>query len=225
MLKNMKKTKLVKIVLLIFIIIFFLIFFLKNNYKNIKVGNNSIEEVEEYILNISSYEAKLELTVKSNKNTNRYIILQTYNKENKTKQVVLEPENIAGLEIEYDGQNLILRNTKLNIEKVYENYKYLTDNFFTLETFIAEYEQLKNNKTNLYEESENIIMEVEVNKNKYVYKKTLYIDKNSLEPTKLMIQDINEENIVYILYNEIEINTTSKEEILAFSVRTSKENI
>lgn len=205
MLKNMKKTKLVKIVLLIFIIIFFLIFFLKNNYKNIKVGNNSIEEVEEYILNISSYEAKLELTVKSNKNTNRYIILQRYNKENKTKQVVLEPENIAGLEIEYDGQNLILRNTKLNIEKVYENYKYLTDNFFTLETFIAEYKQLKNNKTNLYEESENIIMEVEVNKNKYVYKKTLYIDKNSLEPTKLMIQDINEENIVYILYNEIEI--------------------
>lgn len=205
MLKNMKKAKLVKIVLLIFIIIFFLIFFLKNNYKNIKVGNNSIEEVEEYILNISSYEAKLELTVKSNKNTNRYIILQTYNKENKTKQVVLEPENIAGLEIEYDGQNLILRNTKLNIEKVYENYKYLTDNFFTLETFIKEYEQLKNNKTNLYEESENIIMEVEVNKNKYVYKKTLYIDKNSLEPTKLMIQDINEENIVYILYNEIEL--------------------
>ena len=205
MIKNMKKAKIVKIVLLIFIIIFFLIFFLKNNYKNIKVGNNSIEEVEEYILNISSYEAKLELTVKSNKNTNRYIILQTYNKENKTKQVVLEPENIAGLEIEYDGQNLILRNTKLNIEKVYENYKYLTDNFFTLETFIKEYEQLKNNKTNLYEESENIIMEVEVNKNKYVYKKTLYIDKNSLEPTKLMIQDINEENIVYILYNEIEL--------------------
>ena len=205
MLKNTKKTKLVKIVLLIFIIIFFLIFFLKNNYKNIKVGNNSIEEVEEYILNISSYEAKLELIVKSNKNTNRYIILQTYNKPDKTKQVVIEPENIAGLEIEYDGQNLILRNTKLNIEKVYENYKYLTDNFFTLETFIKEYEQLKNNKTNLYEESENIIMEVEVNKNKYVYKKTLYIDKNSLEPTKLMIQDINEENIVYILYNEIEI--------------------
>ena len=88
---------------------------------------------------------------------------------------------------------------------MYENYKYLTDNFFTLETFIKEYKQLKNNKTNLYEESENIIMEVEVNKNKYVYKKTLYIDKNSLEPTKLMIQDINEENIVYILYNEIEI--------------------
>ena len=205
MLVNMKKTKLVKIVLLIFIIIFFLIFFLKNNYKNIKVGNNSIEEVEEYILNISSYEAKLELIVKSNKNTNRYIILQTYNKPDKTKQVVIEPENIAGLEIEYDGQNLILRNTKLNIAKVYENYKYLTDNFFTLETFIKEYEQLKNNKTNLYEESENIIMEVEVNKNKYVYKKTLYIDKNSLEPTKLMIQDINEKNLVYILYNEIEI--------------------
>ena len=70
----------------------------------------------------------------------------------------------------------------------------------------------------MYEESENIIMEVEVNKNKYVYKKTLYIDKNSLEPTKLMIQDINEENIVYILYNEVKINSIKEQNILAINL-------
>ena len=206
--RTRKKRNLLILIFLLIIVLIILVF-QKNNYKNIKMGNNSIEEVEEYILNISSYEAKLELTVKSNKNTNRYIILQTYNKPNKTKQVVLEPENIAGLEIEYDGQNLMLRNTKLNIEKLYENYKCLTDNFFTLETFITEYEQQKNNKTNLYEDNKNIIIEVEVNKSSYVYKKILYIDRNTLKPIKLLIQDINEENIVYILYNEIEINKLS----------------
>ena len=38
----------------------FLIFFVKNNYKNLKIGNNmtntSIEGIKEYILNISSIE-------------------------------------------------------------------------------------------------------------------------------------------------------------------------
>ena len=66
---------------MLIVIITFLAFFIKNNYKNLKVGNNmsnkSIEEIEEYILNISSYEAKIEMIVNSNKTTNKYVILQT----------------------------------------------------------------------------------------------------------------------------------------------------
>ena len=47
-----------------------------------------------------------------------------------------------------------------------------------------------------------------------MYKK-LYISKNTKLPTKMEILDINENITVYILYNEIKINKTSKEEILA----------
>ena len=192
--------------ILIIIIVIFLIFFSKKDYKNLKLGNNSIEEIEEYILNISSYEAKIEATINSNKNTNKYVIMQTYEKTKQTKQVVLEPSNIEGLEIEYNGQNLILKNTRLNLEKVYENYEYLIDNFITLESFISDYTELKeSNKTSIYEEENNVIMEVEEKVNNYTCKKTLYIDKNTVKPSKLLVQDINEENIVYILYNEIEI--------------------
>ena len=192
--------------ILIIIIVIFLIFFSKKDYKNLKLGNNSIEEIEEYILNISSYEAKIEATINSNKNTNKYVIMQTYEKTKQTKQVVLEPSNIEGLEIEYNGQNLILKNTRLNLEKVYENYEYLIDNFITLESFISDYTELKeSNKTSIYEEENNVIMEVKEKVNKYICKKTLYIDKNTVKPSKLLVQDINEENIVYILYNEIEI--------------------
>ena len=50
-------------------------FFIKNNYKNLKFGNNmsnkNIKEIEEYILNISSYNATIEVEVQSNKNTNK----------------------------------------------------------------------------------------------------------------------------------------------------------
>ena len=205
-LKN--KTKIILLVLIVIII--FWAFFLKNNYKNLKVGNNmsnkSIEEIEKYILNISSYEAKIEMIVNSNKTTNKYVILQTYEKPNKTKQTVLEPSNIEGLETEYDGQNLIIKNTKLNLSKIYENYENLVNECITLEAFISSYDTLKEkNKTKIYEENDNVIMEVEEETNNYIYNKTLYISRETGIPSKLLVEDINGEEVVYILYNEIEI--------------------
>ena len=35
--------------------------------------------------------------------------------------------------------------------------------------------------------------------------KKLYIDKNTLKPVKLVIQDVNQNATIYILYNEIDI--------------------
>ena len=146
------------------------------------------------------------MIVNSNKTTNKYVLLQTYEKPNKTKQIILEPSNIEGLETEYDGQNLIIKNTKLNLSKVYENYEIIVNNYMTLEAFISSYESLKeNNKTKIYEENNNVIMEVEEETNNYIYKKSLYISRDTGAPSKLMIEDINGEELVYILYNEIEI--------------------
>ena len=67
-------------------------FFIKNNYKNLKFGNNmsnkNIKEIEEYILNISSYNATIEVEVKSNKNTNKYVLQQECKEQNIKKQIV-----------------------------------------------------------------------------------------------------------------------------------------
>ena len=63
------------------------------------------------------------------------------------------------------------------------------------------------NKINgFYEEKGNIVLEAKLNKNNYIYNKKLYLDKETGNPTKLTIEDINEKNIVYIEYNEIQIN-------------------
>ena len=78
-LKNKKIYIGIAIILLAFLI--FLIIFLKNNDKNFEIGNTinnkNIEEIEEYILNISSYEATVSVTIESNKNTNKYVLEQS----------------------------------------------------------------------------------------------------------------------------------------------------
>lgn len=61
--------------------------------------------------------------------------------------------------------------------------------------------------------------------NKYIKNKTLYIDKETYKPTKLEIKDNNEKTTVYILYNEVEINSTNKEEVVAFENFDIRKNI
>ena len=39
------------------------------------------------------------------------------------------------------------------------------------------------------------------------------------------IEDGTQNDIIYILYNEIEINTVKKEEVLAFSLKTDEKDI
>lgn len=228
--KKNKKLIIIGVVAVLMITAIILYFFLKNTNKNLNIGNNlsnkTLQEVEEYILNISSYEAEIEVSVESNKNKTKYLISQNYVSPNIEKQTVKEPSNIQGLEAIYDGNKLTIHNSKLNLTTIYENYPYLTDNFLWLHSFIEDYRNAKANgeKTKLYEENNQIIMEVELsNSNQYVASKKLVIDKITGAIQKLIVQDKNQKNLVYILYNEIKMNSLKKEEVLAF--RLQEENI
>ena len=58
--------------------------------------NKSADQIEKYILNINSYTAKAEITINSNKNTNKYLVREQYIKQdNIYKKEVLEPSNIS----------------------------------------------------------------------------------------------------------------------------------
>lgn len=216
--KNKRIILAILVVLIIAILVVVVKFFYKNNYKIAEFGNTSIKSakgIEEYILNISSYEADISLEVKSNKNVNKYRIKQQYIEPNIFKQEVLEPENIKGLITIYDGENLKIENTKLGLNQFYENYQYISENSLCLYNFIEDY---KESNTSKYKEDENnIVMEVKLEQspNKYCVNKKLYIDKNTAKPIKMEIEDINQNVLVYILYNEIKINSINKGEILA----------
>lgn len=207
---NNKKIYIVGLIIVLIIITIFI----KINYKSRKFGNNisnkTSEEIAEYVLNISSYDTKIDVTVESNKNSNRYLLKQEYSKqENFSKQIVEEPKNIEGLTTTFDGNNLKLENAKIGLTKVYENYKELTENHLFLEAFIEDYKNSENAKV---EEKDDVIeMKVKLknDSNKYAIYKKLYIDRKTGKPLKLEVQDINQKIKIYILYNEININSTN----------------
>ncbi len=222
----MKKSKiLIFLIIIILLAVILFLVFSKNTAKVFKNGNNKTsQEIVDYILNISSYNLKVTVEVNSNKNSNKYILKQQFVSPNMCKQEVLEPSNISGMKITNDGTNLKLENSNLNLNTIFENYNYLGDNCLDLISFIENYKA--NSDSEFIEEENQIIMKTKSgNENKYTKTKVLYIDKETCNPTKLEIKDNNEKTTVYILYNEVEINSTNKEEVVAFENRSISTNI
>ena len=163
------------------------------------------QEIVDNILNLKSYKSKISVQVNSNKNQNKYILTQEYNTENGCIQEIIEPENIAGVKIIKKDNNLKIENSQLDLKKIYENYSGLEDNSLDLICFINEYKD--NPKSEFEEKNGEIIMKTKANKNNlYLKNKTLYINKEKIRPTKLIIQDNNQNSTIIIEYNEIELN-------------------
>lgn len=202
----MKNKKIIILTIIIAILIFIIIFALYY-YKKGKIGNTIInkseEQIIESILNIKSYDANLEVTIQTNKNTTQYALKQEL-KEEKCIQEVVKPENIAGVITEYDGNSLKIRNNKLNLETTFQDYKYITENNLWLNSFIKEFKETNNKKISTAEKE--IILEIDNRKNTYSSYKKLYIDKKTGKPTKMQIEDVNQKVLVYILYTEIKIS-------------------
>ena len=201
------KNKKVFVIAIIAIILIFLTIFLVYYYKSTKSGNNIINKSEEQliedILNIKAYNAKLDITIETNKNVTKYVVSQKVENE-KSIQEVLKPENIAGVVTEYDGEQLKIRNNKLNLETTFQNYQYIVENKLWLNSFTNEFKE--SNKTKVNSKTDEIVLEINNTENLYDTCKRLYIDKKTGKPTKLEIEDINKKMLVYILYTEISIS-------------------
>ena len=205
--KFIKSKKFLFIILAIAILLVAIsIIFSKKSYETINIGNNNLnktlEEVEDYILNIKEYTATIEVTVNSNKNSNKYLIKQTHREKN-DEQEVLEPDTIKGVKLTYKDSSLKVENSNLNLEKIYNNYPYIESNILWLNSFIDEYRNSE--QRNITEKNEEIVMQIERKNDKKIATEELILDKKTLKPTKLSIMDNSKNVIVYILYNEIEI--------------------
>lgn len=196
------------LILLIIVIVIGGVIFYKNRVKNSKIGNNKTsQEIVDYILNISSYEVNVTVNVTSNKNSNKYILKQTYQSPNQSTQEVIEPSNIAGVKIENDGTNLKIENSQLSLSTILENYNYLGDNCLDLYSFIEDYKQ--DEKANFEEKDEEVIMKTNSQlDNIYMQEKILHIDKKKYNPTQMEIKDNKQKTTIYILYNEVKVNST-----------------
>ena len=177
----------------------------KKDYKKDENGNTkNIKEIEQYILNVNSYKAKIKVTVKSNKNVNFYELKQEVKANNETKQIALSPKDLEGIEISYKDGTIEVKNTRYNLTTIYKNYPYISDNSMYLTSFIEGYKKAENKE--IKEVDNKIELSYETKKNKYNNKQKLYINKSTLLPENMQILNINNDTKVDILYNEIELN-------------------
>ena len=73
-------------------------------------------------------------------------------------------------------------------------------------TFLQDYKNVEN--TSSYKERNGeIILEITLNNNQntYIKYKKLYVDSNTLKPTKLEVQDNTKNETICIIYNNIEL--------------------
>ncbi len=193
------------IVFIIFFIIFFLIFY----YKKINLGNNNIklneDDIVDSILSDSlNYKAELKIKIYSNKNDNVYDAMIIENEEYSRLEITGKKEEITGLLIENSKEKLTIKNTKLNLEKIYEDYKPMINNCLFLKSFSNEYR----NNSEIKEKNENdsIIIKIKLkDSTKYIKFKELYLNKETGLPEKLIIKDSDKQVVVCIEYTNIEI--------------------
>ena len=204
-----KKLYLLIIIISIPIILFLFIKFNKNDYKILNNGNTNInqtlDDIKERILGIEQYEAKIEVTVNSNKNTNKYIMEQSHTSDNIDTLKIIEPTNLSGVEITYNNGTLEVKNTKLNLSKIYNNYPYIEDNNLWLNSFINDYKNTDSKNINIDENENEIIIELNLKESDKIKYKTLYLDKKTVKPSKLILQNDSKEDRIIIIYNEITI--------------------
>ena len=175
------------IILTIILVLIFCSFY----YKNQKLGNTIIKLNEKQIIeNILNgklrYEANINVKVYSNKNDNEYQLKIKENGENYFIEAVGENE-ISGLKIEKKDKDLIVKNAKLKLDKIYENYKEMTDNSLLLNDFTKDFE--KDNKK-IEEDNNEVLVKVTLeNGTRYIKYKELYLNKDTGIPIKMVIKE------------------------------------
>ncbi len=201
--------KVIKLKKIVFFVVLFGTIFGILYYKFFLFGNNIIknrsDNIENIFSNMQNYCADVTVKVLSNKTENSYVMYQEVAND-WSMQEIKEGEDVAGVKIELNGDNLKVSNSKLNLEKVYQNYSNLLNNSLFLNTFANDY-QNEQNEIKCYDENEEKIIEIKLNSNQntYIKYKKLYVDSKTMLPTKLEIKDNTKKETICIVYNNIEL--------------------
>lgn len=191
------------ILVIIFVLIFSIFYYKKSKLGNTIINLSKEKNIENILSNNLKYDAKLKVKIYSNKNENEYNLKIKEDGEYSLLEVTGN-KDISGLRIEKKQGDLIVKDSKLKLEKIYEDYKEFTDNSLLLSSFAKEYQETKDRKE---EENDNefVIKITLKNYNRYIKYKELYIDKQNGLPKRLIIKDSSKQVKISIEYTNIEI--------------------
>lgn len=191
------------ILVIIFVLIFSIFYYKKSKLGNTIINLSKEKNIENILSNNLKYDAKLKVKIYSNKNENEYNLKIKEDGEYSLLEVTGN-KDISGLRIEKKQGDLIVKDSKLKLEKIYEDYKEFTDNSLLLSSFAKEYQETKDRKEE-ENDSEFVIKITLKNYNRYIKYKELYIDKQNGLPKRLIIKDSSKQVKISIEYTNIEI--------------------
>ncbi|MEG2348046.1 MAG: hypothetical protein RSB67_00170 [Clostridia bacterium] len=202
--------------------------------------NSNIFNDKENIFNINSYKCEYDLTLKSNKNTNTYKILEYYDcNDSLNEKFRFEINNDFGDKIMYILSNNSLKITAKNQinEMILNEYTIKKNNLVSFSTFISLYNDIVENNDKCF------LIQIEQIDNQLIYRITfnqfneesdickkydflsfnqinfskieLIVNKNNNLPLQYTIYDKNEEMFLDIIYNNFKINTHFDEKLFA----------
>ena len=186
-----------------------------------RIGNNH------NVLNMTSYYSEFEITIRSNKNINTYVMKEWYKKDVGTRQEFIDSSNDKVNILTLPEKTIIKNENQKNI-MVIDEYITKYTNLLSINTFLNIYEKYKGKEccfdANSYEKVNNINMILDNtckmgdNCNcdvsavvKQVSKMELKLDKNTGKPITYIIYSHNKNECISIVYNKFDINANIDE--------------
>lgn len=196
-----KKIFIVAIIFILVISVFYCYkFFIPGNNKSVK----DVNELNEYILNIESYNLEAKITVNSNKNTNTYWLKEKSENGSLVTEVISENTN-NGIICEYKNESLTIRNTQLELPRIFADYKELFTNPLDLNSFIQDY-KLDEKKEIKTKDDYYIVSVKSVNtQNKYTTHKVMYFSRSKNQIERIEVKDINNNQTIIIEYSNFKL--------------------
>ena len=189
----------------IFISLLLLISFVSVGCNNSRATKEEVyKEFTNQISKMKSYSCIAEINVVGNKNPKEYIMKHNYTKPDTYKIEIVSPENLKGKIIKYNKEKIFVKNPNVN------DYIELPNNekdnqYLFIGDFIKNLS--KNEELNIAFKGDYLVLETTIpSSSKYFNKQVLYVDKESVKPSKLEIHDDEGKARFTVTYKNFEYN-------------------
>jgi outer membrane lipoprotein-sorting protein len=162
------------------------------------------KEFTNQISRMKSYSCIAEINVVGNKNPKEYTMKHNYTKPDTYKIEIVSPENLKGKIIKYNKEKILVKNP--NVDDYIELPNNDMDNQYL---FIGDFMKnlSKNEELNIAFKGDYLVLETTIqSSSKYFNKQVLYVDKESVKPSKLEIHDNEGKARFTVTYKNFEYN-------------------
>lgn len=189
----------------IFISLLLLISFVSVGCNNSRSTKEEVyKEFTNQISKMKSYSCIAEINVVGNKNPKEYIMKHNYIKPDTYKIEIVSPENLKGKIIKYNKEKIFVKNPNVN------DYIELPNNekdnqYLFIGDFIKNLSE--NEELNIAFKGDYLVLETTIpSSSKYFNKQVLYVDKESVKPSKLEIHDDEGKARFTVTYKNFDYN-------------------